>query len=246
MVTRTQCPKCAALGKDTRGDNLAIYPDGHGHCYGCHWHKFPSQFVSVKNMIQVEETKETVVLPDDATDSIDAVALAWLSKYGIELKEVIANKMLWSPRTKMLIFPIYTETKEARLLGWQGRSFSDVYNRKYFNVGPFNDFFHLINLYEGKGDDVVVVEDILSAIKVGRQKSTLPLFGSYLTTIQMKRLKNVTEELTFWLDEDKAQTATALARAASQLGFTVRVVVTKLDPKEYTNEEIADTLNSRH
>ena len=35
VVRRVRCPKCADEGRDTKGDNLAIYSDGHAYCYSC-------------------------------------------------------------------------------------------------------------------------------------------------------------------------------------------------------------------
>lgn len=38
VIDKRQCPKCAENGNDTSGDNLAIYDDGHAHCYACGHH----------------------------------------------------------------------------------------------------------------------------------------------------------------------------------------------------------------
>jgi len=38
VVDRQQCPKCADSGKDSSGDNLAVYNDGHSHCFACSHH----------------------------------------------------------------------------------------------------------------------------------------------------------------------------------------------------------------
>ena len=38
VVQRARCPRCASGGKDLTGDNLAVYSDGHTHCFGCGYH----------------------------------------------------------------------------------------------------------------------------------------------------------------------------------------------------------------
>lgn len=43
LVRREQCPKCAADGHDRSQDNLAIYDDGHAHCFRCEYHLFNNQ-----------------------------------------------------------------------------------------------------------------------------------------------------------------------------------------------------------
>lgn len=35
VIRRVRCPTCQDLGRDRRGDNLAIYADGHGFCFSC-------------------------------------------------------------------------------------------------------------------------------------------------------------------------------------------------------------------
>tara|TARA_Y100001938_G_C8101022_1_gene441747 strand:- start:10348 stop:12069 length:1722 start_codon:yes stop_codon:yes gene_type:complete len=35
VVSRARCPKCAAAGNDTSGDNLAVYEDGGKYCFAC-------------------------------------------------------------------------------------------------------------------------------------------------------------------------------------------------------------------
>ena len=38
VTDKTRCPKCAEAGGDTDGDNLAVYDDGHAHCFACGHH----------------------------------------------------------------------------------------------------------------------------------------------------------------------------------------------------------------
>lgn len=35
VINRKRCPRCAAQGLDTNGDNLAVYDDGHSFCFAC-------------------------------------------------------------------------------------------------------------------------------------------------------------------------------------------------------------------
>ena len=45
VTNRKRCPKCASLGNDRSCDNLAIYSDGHTHCFGCGYHTNGTGFV---------------------------------------------------------------------------------------------------------------------------------------------------------------------------------------------------------
>lgn len=35
LLRREPCPVCREMGRDHKGDNLAVYDDGHSYCYGC-------------------------------------------------------------------------------------------------------------------------------------------------------------------------------------------------------------------
>ena len=39
VISRDRCPACAAKGEDTKGDNLAVYDDGHKFCYACKYYE---------------------------------------------------------------------------------------------------------------------------------------------------------------------------------------------------------------
>lgn len=41
IVRRERCPRCAEEGRDTAEDNLAVYADGHTHCFSCSHHSVP-------------------------------------------------------------------------------------------------------------------------------------------------------------------------------------------------------------
>src|SRR5258705_10256143 len=117
MASKSEpCPKCREKGKDTRGNNLQRWPDGHAHCFACTYHEFDEKGTTgyVGNMLEVENLRKAkmfedmpIALPADATTAIDAVALIWLAKYDIEVNEVEQYKFHWSPSKQMLIFPFY-------------------------------------------------------------------------------------------------------------------------------------------
>jgi hypothetical protein len=182
-------------------------------------------------------------LPSDASVSIDAVALTWLAKYDIETSEAIDHNMMWSAKFKQLLFPCYLNPeKQEGLQAWQARNFSPDATCRYFNSGRFHSFLHILNLYDGRGDDVIVVEDLVSAIKISRRYSALCLFGTNLNNTQMTDLRHLTENVTFWLDEDKASKGLSLAKAVSQFDIAAKLIVTKHDPKEYNNAQIQDII----
>lgn len=239
------CPRCRGMGRDRAGDNLHRWPDGHAHCFACQHHEWPTG----GSVLLQQPLNKGISLPSDATTSIDFTALTWLSKYEISMEEVVKYKMLWSPSRKFLIFPLYAsewDKDSGKLMGWQARSFITEGHKKYYNIGPFNSFFFVLNILKGMGDDIVIVEDMLSAIKVARRYTSLPLFGNNLSIERLQKLSDYCLSLTFWLDYDKVDKAMALATQATQLGFETRYIVTKYDPKEYNDTEIDEALQGAY
>ena len=52
VISSKRCPKCAASGNDTSGDNLKVYDDGHSYCFACKFYVPGNK----QPMIQEEET----------------------------------------------------------------------------------------------------------------------------------------------------------------------------------------------
>lgn len=61
VTGRTRCPKCAAVGRDTKGNNLVAYDDGHAHCFSCKY------TTGVKGRTRVDKRRqEPIFLPENA------------------------------------------------------------------------------------------------------------------------------------------------------------------------------------
>ena len=181
-----------------------------------------------------------VTLPRDATSIIDGVALRWLSDYDITREEVVSNKLLWSDYRQMLIFPFYSPNSGS-LIAWQGRCFKDGYAR-YQTMGSKEEVFWVQGLTHAHSHGIILVEDCVSAIKVGRQAACMPLLGCGLGSERRTKLRAFTGKLTFWLDYDKAKEAYEYAQQQRILGYRCQVIVTQDDPKVYTDPEIKEIL----
>lgn len=94
-------------------------------------------------------------------------------------------------------------------------------------------------------DTLVVVEDVISAIKVGRQYLSMPLFGSHMTTEQMALIGRLTDInwVVIWLDCDKYDAGIQFAR---QMGLIRPCVAIQTidDPKELNDDEVAHEVES--
>ena len=243
MQGHTPCPQCKDRHRDRKGDNLYIYPDGHGFCFACGYRVD----ASIKKRLEALDDQPmptNIQLPSDTTSTLPAQVLEWLGKYGIKQHETRDFDMMWSPSHHWLIFPIYNDVFKETLIGFQARNFGSS-GTKYYTRGTFEK---IINYYDQKNlqkpeKSVILVEDMISAIKVSRQFSTMPIFGSFLTHERAGRLHLFFDRLIFWLDYDKSISAFHQATRMKQTGWLTSVIITPKDPKEYSDEEIADIIN---
>lgn len=235
LISQTRCPECAKLGKDTSRNNLALYSDGHSYCYSCGYYVTSSKigrFLTKKQEV-LEEHK--VLLPVDCDVSYPTIALDWIAKYELTKNDLYTHNVLWSESWKRLIFPYYGP---EGLLAWQGRYFGGEKKGKWFSQGNLKDVFHIL----GKGDEIILVEDVVSAIKLSRFTSALPIFGSSIGFKRFKRLAMLTKKVGIWLDFDKRKETILEQRRASLCGLESRVIYSEVDPKEIPYSLIKDYL----
>lgn len=90
---------------------------------------------------------------------------------------------------------------------------------------------------------LVIVEDPVSAIKIARISDSMPLLGSNLPVSKLNALKGLYSSLILWLDHDKGINAYKIAEKARLIGFNIRVILTKEDPKCYSTQEIKKLLD---
>jgi hypothetical protein len=167
--------------------------------------------------------------PPDATPEIGARGWTWLSKYGI-LKAETTN-FRWSDSLQWLIYLIDGQRV------WQARCFGDDAKRKAYSFGDVSNILHILGNFPDK-DEIIVCEDILSAIKISRFTNSMPLWGAHLPLKTITRLSRLFKRLGIWLDRDKAVESLKSNRRTSQMGLEVRSIISELDPKAYNDEEI--------
>lgn len=241
-VIHQSCPVCPS------SDAYALYDDGHGHCYSCGHHEHSDAVKHLQSIVQDMNhnpgmldtrhrpmVKETY-FPEDTTKTIDFVALNWLSQYDITRQEVLDHDLRWSPSRRWLVFPIKGEND--KLLAYQARNFNDT-GPKWLTFGDISETLHLLGLQNDPKYGILIVEDIVSAIKCSRQITTLPIFGSTMPLKMALRIKRLTKKALIWLDADKFEEAIEnMARRLELIGVDTHVLYTENDPKACTDKEI--------
>jgi hypothetical protein len=233
FLKHKECKDCGS--SDARG----VYKDGSEHCFSCGKHQFPEN-KSLESLEKQGNSKsqdvyfsKNVELPIDFSENIPKEPLMWLEKYGITKQDIFINSIGWSESLGMLIFPYFDD--EDNVFFWQGRYFP-AKKPKVFTCGLTSDI--VFTNYDSNERAVVIVEDPVSAIKVGKQISCLPLFGSHLSLNKARQLAKNFEYLIMWLDSDKLKTSQLTVDQFSSLFKSVTLIYTEKDPKECTHKEI--------
>jgi hypothetical protein len=232
---------------------MALYKGGGGYCFSCRKPLRGSISPYVTELDKDEE--ELIKLPDDASFDYSSACLAWVSKYGVSVDELIRNNVYWSQRRQQLLFTFWGNSSSGtpELLLFQARNFGPPKEGrkplKYYTKG-LPDL--VLPVYGGKtasGGRLVLVEDCISAIKISRQAPAMPVLGSDLSLSKLKRLERAlgtflgaSRRVVVWLDGNMYEKAQRMARRLQMLGVEAEAVYTELDPKEYDDETILGIL----
>ena len=248
------CPFCGS--KDNRGH----YDDGSEWCWGCNKYTPPS----IASWVKAEEVEEkTFTLPDDLSTNFPEQIIKYIQKYDIQTEEILREGYKWSEKYQSLYALYYSDSSSGRhilaanirRMGQDvssqnyGKFGKNKKNPKYVFVGRKSDVFPI---FRGSSEQreasnrnkqtLVLTEDALSSLKIGRQSDAMPLFGTSLSMDKTNRIAGLYSRCVVWLDGDKFREAWEIATKLKWLGVSTKVVLTKCDPKEYTDDEITGYL----
>lgn len=181
--------------------------------------------------------RESIKLPADFTTDISLQGRLWLYKAGLSPSDWVKHGFGYSPSTRRVVLPVFNQAGE--LVWQQHRAVIEGQTPKYLQPArDKGDILYVVNPDTGPTERAIVVEDILSATRVGRHQTAISILGTKLSAGQAKRLAKFAE-VTTWLDGDSAGLAGSKAiRKSMSLVTSVSNIQTDLDPKEYSDHEI--------
>ena len=223
------CPHCGS--SDARAEYESSY-----WCFSCSTYDSKNDTQSLRDRIN-KRTEQDVKITNGVLDTIKDIpqkGMQWLLKYGISREEIAKYGISWEPARRLLVL---INNKDY----WQARNFG-FGNYKYKSNG-----MKPLQIY-GEGDTIVVVEDVLSAIKIARCRyeriCASPLLGSSMPKQTMSQLTKQYGTIHVWLDRDKAKQAVNIRNQLRSLGVTSKAIITPKDPKEYNKTEILNWLKN--
>lgn len=217
------------------------------HCHNCgfsgyHRHGLlsPEQTLTALNQYQEDDEvfqSDYLEYPFDFSPKVPKLGLLWLYKYGLTDEEVLAHGFGSYNGGERLFIPVYVSKK---LIYYQGRNLNldKPKSPKYLNVRAKNAKL-IYKEVKHTRNDIVLVEDVVSAIKVGRVSTARALLGSYIPLELILSLMGRCDKVYVWLDPDKAAGAVKYsAKIRSITGLICKPIFTEKDPKDYSTEEI--------
>lgn len=216
------CPRCIKEGNDQARDNLAIYSDGHKWCFRCGYYD-PGDIIERHREVKKITNSKGLVYPDITPFSHEC--LAYLSRFSLTNEEIYGN-----------------------LNGHEdGYSFFDS---KFFLIRRLEKKPKVIVKGDVVGneplfrcqdttDTIVLVEDVLSAIKVSRVADSCALLKTAVHDVLLYRLASLYNNCVLWLDPDMHEHMTnKLLPRVKPYFNTSRIVMSKVDPKYLPTSEI--------
>lgn len=167
--------------------------------------------------------------------SVDA--LGWVGGAGLTTGEISKYGIGYSPSRGRVYIPLM---REGTRVGWLARKI-EADGPKYLQWKE-GEFAFFIN---NGGDVCVIVEDILSAIKIGRKYSVIALLGTSLSGYALSKIATLFSEYVVWMDNDNPEVKMKQVQVKNILEdfADVRIVKTDKDPKEYSDEQIKNYLS---
>lgn len=258
---RIDCPQCGQ-GTNT---NAAIVNHNPKY-YSCYCNACGPVAHESKGVLSLEERahiqdlnneafrlaiQSTVELPKDTTfepEDFSREARMWLYKSGLTPTVWRKYRIGYSARLKRVVLPVYGAS--GNLIWYQCRAILAGQKPKYIQPSADRTHVYFTAGNEGHCDRAIVVEDIMSAIRVGeatlectKPTRSVSLLGTKITSSQADYLSEHARVST-WLDGDKAGKAGArLVRQVVGMLTEVDNIRTVEDPKCYSNKEILEYLN---
>jgi hypothetical protein len=195
--------------------------------------------------------RDFVRINDTYQSDIPMIAYDWLFANNVFIADIKAFGIGWSSSMGRIVFPIYDwgffgKTPATKLIGWVARCVQPLnkeerkaQKRPKYLTQKSKEYKHPVwivpegKVYPELKDYVVVVEDIISAIKVN--KATGVCCVALLTTYFPKEVYNSFKDKTilFWLDPDQKQNMVSLIMKVSSWGGKAARIWTDHDPKVY-------------
>ena len=253
--------QCCGTGSDR---SMRVYNKPSGYscwCFRCGKQEWRSHGLQSLQLLQYQRSSKDWLearafeLPSDLV-SVPVSNRLWLLKAGVGDYLTEHYGIKFSPSMHRIVIPVYHPVSGVLDL-LQSRAVYSGQKPKYLN--KYRDASLMRStIFWSKADTLlcpstctrtlVITEDILSAIRVGRIVASCSLLGTALTDECITQIVSQYDRIILWLDPDKAGVK-GTKKMTSQLklcGLDVTSIESTKDPKYYCNDDIRRILKDGH
>lgn len=224
FVNTEPCPKCRSKGNDVSGDNLTRWSDNHAHCFACGYYE-PGDIVAKHFSKKVITNSKGLIYPE--VTSFSQECLDYLKQFGLTNEEIYSNLNGHEDGYSFFdssLFVVRRLHKKPKVI-----THGDVVGNEPIFACP------------NGSDTIVLVEDLISAIKVSRLIDSCALLKTAIHDILLYRLSSRYDNCWLWLDPDmyKHMVEKLLPRIKPYFN-EVKIIMSEKDPKFYTTKELKE------
>lgn len=246
-LTDIPCPSCGGGNNNDRAFSVKI--DSSGILFNCFRASCDERgFIPFSTTIQGEDKKkvELSVFRYATRELNDLEYQVFEDTYGITAQELIDNGVVKCPERNSFVLPAYNfmgfqiGTME-RWFKWSGLR-DQGGKAKYWRETDYPKM--CVPKSCTLADHLIVVEDTLSAIKVGRITTSCALLGSSLGNELLLKFKEAgIKTLTILLDPDAFNTSIRIQKEYGLYFREIRTILLPKDPKDMPFNELQERLD---
>ena len=174
--------------------------------------------------------------PRDATQATSTwplPAISWLKQWGLTRDETTQNRIAYSPHFNRITFDI---SWDGEYNGYVARRVDPAGNGPKWLQFASTPYYQRCS--EEGSDVLVLVEDVISAIRVARVADVIALLTTTLNDDTLAKIANY-DRYVVWLDDDNRQVKMNQLKLARRLSaFAPTKVIHDTDPKRCSDERI--------
>lgn len=228
-MNRIQCPNC----NDKTG--LATnFSDG-DFCFAC------KEKQHTKSLFKKEGKQNHYILPEQIYEenvfmtNAPQIAVDYLKHFYFTTERILTVGFRWHEGLRRIIYPVNAKAC------WGRSPYKDIVPKSMFYGDKTEDCYFRKNLEND--ESIVLVEDILSCVRVSEFQSCMSLCGTQIKNDKQYYTLQKYKNVILWLDGDIAGIRGAeKIKRDFKLYKNVRVITTKRDPKEFPSQEIKNIL----
>jgi hypothetical protein len=240
---RIVCPFCNAKHETSFVITKSDIGELFGYCYRASCHRFVGTKTSGTYKASTSSFKPRVFeheykrLPSEGRRFL-------FQKYGIRVQQIDTEQVYWVPFQKRILFHVFD--KDGRSYGCKTKALPNA-NKEYPKwITYFERETSKLHYPRGNvGTKIVVlVEDIISAMRVSQVVDAISILGTHLSMEQIREVKSMYDKAIVALDPDALKTAEKLVDKYKNF-FTDGMELRDLssDPKDIkTNEQLLKEL----